>query len=270
MDIQRNQSIGIFDSGIGGLTVLREIRKHLPNENIIYLGDTARVPYGIRSAETVIRYSIANTDFLIRQNIKIMIIACNTASSVATDVLKQRYSIPIVDVIGPGSRRALAASKSKKIGIIGTEGTIRSGAYQREIQRMDSESQTYTQACPLFVPLAEEGWCDESDEVVLEIARRYLAPLVDQQIDTLVLGCTHYPLLKEPIQKIMGPGIQLVDSAEEIAWEIMRMLGDDGGRQRRKGQGSCLFFVTDIPHRFADTGRRFLGEELREVNVVDI
>jgi glutamate racemase len=159
---------------------------------------------------------------------------------------------------------------TKKIGIIGTEGTIRSGAYQREIKRMDSESQTYTQACPLFVPLVEEGWCDGGDEVVLEIVRRYLAPLADQQIDTLVLGCTHYPLLKDPIQKIMGPGIQLVDSAEEIAQEVVRMLSDGDGVQRRQGQGSCIFFVTDIPHRFAETGRRFLGEALKDVNVIDI
>jgi len=270
MMMEHEKPIGIFDSGIGGLTVLREIKKQLPCEDIIYLGDTARVPYGIRSAATVVRYSIANADFLLRKNIKLLIIACNTASAVATHIIRQRYRIPIVDVVGPGARKALQISRNKRIGIIGTEGTIRSGAYQQEIQRLDDKSLTYTQACPLFVPLAEEGWCDDHDDVVLAIARRYLGSFDDKGIDTLVLGCTHYPLLNGPIQRVVGPDIRLVDSAAEIAFEVKMMLESERSQSGRSQPGRCHFFVTDIPHRFAETGRRFLGGELGDVNVVDI
>jgi len=268
--IENKGPIGIFDSGVGGLTVLSEIKKQLPCEDIIYLGDTARVPYGIRSAETVVRYSIANADFLAKKSIKLLIIACNTASAVATDVLRQRYGIPIVDVVGPGARKAVKISRNRRVGIIGTEGTIRSGAYQKQIQSLDESITLFTQACPLFVPLAEEGWCDADDEVTVKIADRYLKKLDDTGIDTLVLGCTHYPLLKEAITRAVGPDIQLVDSAAEVACEVENVLQMEGGKTKQMQEGECIFFVTDIPHRFTETGRRFLGDDLKNVHVVDI
>jgi glutamate racemase len=254
--------IGIFDSGVGGLTVVKEVCKKLPHENIIYLGDTARVPYGTRSAQTVQKYAISNTDFLLTQDIKLLVIACNTASAVACETLKGAYGLPIIDVVGPGARAAVAATK--RIGIIGTDGTILSGAYQKEIARLEPACRIVTQACPLFVPLAEAGWCEKDDEVVLLTARRYLAPLMHSGIDTLVLGCTHYPILKGAIRAVMGPGIRLIDSAEETACDVMHIRNDDAR------SGVSTFYVTDIPHRFAETGSRFLGRELSDVSVVDI
>ncbi|MCX5901764.1 MAG: glutamate racemase [Proteobacteria bacterium] len=262
--------IGIFDSGVGGLTVVKEICKKLPHENIIYLGDTARVPYGTRSAQTVQKYAIANTDFLLKQDIKLLVIACNTASAVATETLRDKYGLPIIDVVGHGARAAVAASRTKRIGIIGTDGTILSGAYQKEIKRREPASTIFTQACPLFVPLAEAGWCAQDDEVVLLTARRYLEPLVKSGIDTLVLGCTHYPILKDAIQAVMGPGIRLIDSAEETACDVMQMLGRLHIMNDTAGSGTGTFYVTDIPHRFAETGSRFLGRDLSDVSVVDI
>jgi len=262
--------IGIFDSGVGGLTVVKEVCKNLPHENIIYLGDTARVPYGTRSAQTVQKYAVSNTDFLLTQNIKLLVIACNTASAVAYEKLKGMYRLPIIDVVGPGARAAVAASPTKRIGIIGTDGTILSGAYQKEITRLEPESRIVTQACPLFVPLAEAGWCEKGDEVVLLTARRYLAPLMNSGIDTLVLGCTHYPLLKNAIREVMGPGIRLIDSAEETACDVMQMLERQHILNDDACPGTSTFYVTDIPHRFAETGSRFLGRELSDVSVVDI
>jgi len=265
-----NMAIGIFDSGIGGLTVLKEVRRMLPKEKLIYLGDTARVPYGIRSAQTVIKYSIANTDFLLKQNIKLLIIACNTASAVANKVLREKYAIPVIDVVGPGAKGAVKITKNKKIGIIGTQGTIKSSAYQKAIKLIDHDIETFTQSCPLFVPLAEEGWCSKDDEVVLLTAMRYLETLKSEDIDTLVLGCTHYPLLKEALQKVMGDKIKLVDSAEETAFEVVNLLNEcnlcsDGSEEARS-----IFYLTDIAHRFAETGSRFLGEELTNINLIDI
>jgi glutamate racemase len=262
--------IGIFDSGIGGLTVLKEVRKNLPKEKLIYLGDTARVPYGIRSAQTVIKYSIANTDFLLKQNIKLLIIACNTASAVAINVLREKCTIPIVDVVEPGAREAVSKTRNRKVGIIGTEGTINSGAYQREIRRLDPDIETFTQPCPLFVPLAEEGWCSQNDEVVLLTAKRYLEPLKAFDIDTLVLGCTHYPLLKSAIQKIMGDQTNLIDSAEETALEVMQILSKNNIHNNGNSEGVSLFYLTDIPHRFNETVKLFLGEEFANANLIDI
>jgi len=270
MDEQCNKAIGIFDSGVGGLTVLKEVRKKLAREKIIYLGDTARVPYGIRSAQTVLKYSVANTDFLLGQNIKLLIIACNTASAVATHDLRSKYSIPIVDVVGPGARRAVRVTRNRKIGIIGTEGTIRSGSYQQEVTRLDPRVETFTQACPLFVPLAEEGWCSRDDTVVMLVARRYLDNLRSCGIDTLVLGCTHYPLLKNVLQKVMGNSITLIDSAEETAREVVDVLTAKNMLNASKCNGKSLFYLTDIPHRFTETGKLFLGDELGDVTLIDI
>lgn len=269
VDAASRKAIGVFDSGVGGLTVVKEISNKLPREHIMYLGDTARVPYGTRSAQTVQRYAISNTDFLITKDIKLLVIACNTASAVGTGTLQNKYDIPIIDVIRPGARAAAAASRTGRIGIIGTDGTVASGAYQNEIARLRPGSSIFACACPLFVPLAECGWCGGDDEVALLTARRYLAGLQREGIDTLVLGCTHYPLLKDALQAVMGPEVALIDSAEETACDVLHMLRDrdlvnDGGA------GTTTFFVTDIPHRFAETGSRFLGRELENVAVVDI
>jgi glutamate racemase len=264
------KAIGVFDSGVGGLTVVKEIRTKLPHENIIYLGDTARVPYGTRSAQTVQRYAISNTDFLLTKDIKLLVIACNTASAVATGTLQDKYEIPIIDVIRPGARAAVAASRTKRIGIIGTDGTIASGAYQKEIGRLDPGCEIFVQPCPLFVPLAENGWCGSDDEVVLLTARRYLAGLMQANIDTLVLGCTHYPLLKGAIQAVMGPAVTFIDSAEETAGDVFDVLSMRGILNAGNGPPASTFFVTDIPHRFIETGSRFLGRELENVSVVDI
>ncbi len=266
-----NDAIGIFDSGIGGLTVFKEIRKKLPHETIIYLGDTARVPYGIRSAQTVLKYSITNTEFLVKQRIKLLVIACNTASAVATGALRQRYPMPIVDVIGPGARGAVVATRNKHIGIIGTEGTIRSGAYQQEVLRLDGSARIFTAPCPLFVPMAEEGWCNSDDEVVTMVARRYLYPLKEHEIDTLVLGCTHYPLLKGALQTVMGAETILIDSAEETACMVEQTLKNNHLlKSDAAAPGESVFYLTDIPFRFTETGKRFLGDELSNVTVVDV
>jgi glutamate racemase len=269
-NLNSDHAIGIFDSGIGGLTVLRAVKRLLPQEHIMYLGDTARVPYGTRSAQTVLKYSIANTDFLLRQNIKLLVIACNTASAVATDALRERYAIPIIEVITPGARGAVRSTRSQKVGIIGTETTIKSGAYQKAIQALNPQIEVFTRPCPLFVPLAEEGWCDPQDEIVRLIALRYLEELQGHGIDTLVLGCTHYPLLKGVIQKVMGDPVTLIDSAEETAREVEKLLEENGLLQAPTGTGTCSFFVTDIPHRFIETGKLFLGKEIETVQLIDI
>jgi len=263
-------AIGIFDSGIGGLTVLRAIKRLLPRENIMYLGDTARVPYGTRSAQTVLKYAIANTDFLLRHNIKLLVVACNTASAVATDALRERYAIPVIEVITPGARAAVKVSRGGRIGIIGTETTVQSNAYQKAIHALNRQIKVFSCACPLFVPLAEQGWCDPHDEIVRLTARRYLGALKDQLIDTLVLGCTHYPLLKGAIQLVMGDAVTLIDSAEETAREVERLLEDNKLLRESGDSGTCSFFVTDIPHRFIETGKLFLGDEIETAQLVDI
>ncbi|MCP4716793.1 MAG: glutamate racemase [Deltaproteobacteria bacterium] len=263
-------AIGIFDSGVGGLTVLKEIKKKLPREHIVYLGDTARVPYGIRSAETVIKYSLSNTEFLLKQNIKLLVIACNTASAVANSFLRERYTVPVVDVVEPGARRAVKATGNGRVGIIGTMSTIASSAYQKAIKQLDPAIETFTRACPLFVPLAEEGWCSKDDEVVQLIARRYLEPLKEHGIDTLVLGCTHYPLLKAPLQEVLGDSITLIDSAEETAGVVAEQLSAEGLENMTGEPGEDLYYLTDIPQRFVDIGRLFLGQELSNVHIIDI
>lgn len=266
---ENDKAIGIFDSGVGGLTVLREIQLALPRESIMYLGDTARVPYGIRSPQTVLRYSQANADFLLRQNVKLLVIACNTASSVATAYLRQHCPVPVVDVVGPGARRAASVTRNRRVGIIGTAGTISSQAYQQQIQALDATIETFAQPCPLFVPLAEEGWCDADDPVVTEIARRYLDELCTTGIDALVLGCTHYPLLKAVIRRVVGPDIALIDSAGETAAAVASVLADLNLGTSAPG-GACRFFLTDVPRRFVETGRRFLGYDMQDVELVDI
>lgn len=252
--------IGVFDSGIGGLTVLREITRLLPNESTIYLGDTARVPYGSKSRETVERYSFEVAGFLLKHNIKMLVAACNTASAFAVASLKEKLDIPVIGVIEPGARAAVSVTKSGKVGVIGTEGTIKSSAYCSAIKAVNPKVSTFTKACPLFVPLVEEGWANE--DVTKIIAERYLSGLQGSGIDTLVLGCTHYPLLKETISAVMGDGVKLIDSAEATAEEVMRVLAERGLVSGPSSKARHRFFVTDSPERFLTVGRRFFGEGL--------
>jgi glutamate racemase len=252
------KAIGIFDSGIGGLTVLKELVAALPRENTIYLGDTARVPYGIRSPETVTRYSFENTRFLLSQEIKMLVVACNTASAISLEAVKKEFALPVIGVLEPGARAAVRTTRTRKIGIIGTEATVGSGAYERTIRTLGSDIEVYSRACPLFVPLAEEGWIE--NDVAELVARRYLAPFKDTDIDVLVLGCTHYPLLKKVIAEIMGDGITLIDSATETAREVADVL--EKLNWLRPGQEDVVrrYFVTDAPARFERIGRLFLGD----------
>jgi len=262
------QAVGIFDSGVGGLTVLREIFRVLPQEDTIYFGDTARVPYGTKSPETVTRYAREITSFLIRRDIKLLVVACNTASAVALPTLKRLFSIPVVGVIEPGARRAVEVSRSGRIGVIGTAGTIRSSAYTRAIKRLNPASEVLTKACPLFVPLAEEGWVD--NQVARLTAQNYLLELKDAGVDTLVLGCTHYPLLKPLIAEIMGAGVTLVDSAAETARTVARILVQEKCRRPDSETGNHHYYVSDIPAGFIRVGNRFLGERLGDVYQVSL
>jgi glutamate racemase len=262
------QAIGIFDSGVGGLTVLREIVKALPQEDTIYLGDTARVPYGTKSPETVTRYARQITSFLVSRDIKLLVVACNTASAVCLEALKAEFAIPIVGVIEPGARRAVGVTRSGKVGVIGTAGTIQSSAYTKAIKRLNPDLQVITRACPLFVPLAEEGWTD--NEIARLATRTYLDELRAEGVDTLVLGCTHYPLLKGVIGEVMGETVTLVDSAEETARTVAEILGSEGLLRPAVEQGNHHYFVTDVPAGFIRVGNRFLGGRLGDVYQVDL
>jgi glutamate racemase len=257
--MNKESPIGLFDSGIGGLTVLQQIIEKLPKENTVYLGDTARSPYGTKSVETVLRYSFENADFLIEKGVKLIVVACNTSTAIALDALRENVSVPVLGVIEPGAKAALAKTKTGKIGVIGTEATIQSGAYTHALKRLDSKVEVYSRACPLFVPLVEEGWID--NPVVAMTVESYLASLKRSRIDTLILGCTHYPLLKKAIRKFMGRGVRLVDSAAETATEVALLLAERS-LQRERGKGRAGFFVTDVPDRFIKVGRRFLGEKV--------
>lgn len=255
----KNSAIGVFDSGIGGLTVLHQIIGTLPRENTVYLGDTARAPYGTKSVETVLRYSFENSEFLVERGVKIVVVACNTSTAIALNQLRDRLSVPVIGVIEPGVRRAIKSTKNKKIGVIGTEATIQSGAYTHALKAADPAIEVYSRACPLFVPLVEEGWTD--NEVVKVTAKVYLQGFKQSGIDTLILGCTHYPLLKNAIRKFMGGGVRLVDSAEETAKAVEAVLRKTSST-RKNGKGTHSFFVTDAPDRFIKVGRRFLGEKV--------
>jgi glutamate racemase len=259
-------AIGIFDSGVGGLTVVQALLASLPHEHLIYFGDTARYPYGTKSAETVTRYSLENVDFLVARGIKMLVVACNTSTATALDTLAARYPLPMVGVVAPGARAATASTRSGRVGVIATEATIASGAYTRALRALRPDLEIYTRPCPLFVPLAEEGWVE--GPVPEGVAQTYLASLTRSGIDTLVLGCTHYPLLKPVIAKAMGAGVRLVDSAEETAREVASVLATRR-LARTSGPGSTSFFVTDVPERFIRVGQRFLGAHLDSAVRVD-
>jgi glutamate racemase len=262
-----NKPIGVFDSGIGGLTVVRALAKRLPRERIIYFGDTARVPYGPKSTEVVKQYAIQDAAFLMTKDVKMIVVACNTVSAVALDEVKRRFTLPVLGVIQPGARAAVASTKSKKVGVIGTVGTIASCAYTDAIRNLASSIEVTAQACPLFVPLAEEGLADHPAAELL--ARDYLRPLISQHIDTLVLGCTHYPLLKHTIEKVVGVGITLIDSAEAAAVDVQRLLTQKGLLSPDSQSPRHEFYVSDLPHRFRELGERFFGEPLYSITKVD-
>ncbi len=248
--------IGVFDSGVGGLTVLRALVDRLPAEEFVYLGDTARLPYGTKSNEVIIRYSRENTEFLLAKGIKLLVVACNTSSAVALEAISDATMVPVVGVIEPGARAAVKASRSGKIGVIGTEATIASGAYTRTIQRMRPEAEIYTRACPLLVPLVEEGWTE--GEIAERTVAHYLESLKRSGIDTLLLGCTHYPLLTDLFRRVLGPGVRVIDSATATAASARDQLRASK-MLRRGGEGRTSFFVTETPDRFVRVGRQFFG-----------
>jgi glutamate racemase len=256
--------IGVFDSGLGGLTVAHAIMRQLPAESLIYFGDTARVPYGPKSPETVRRYSREISSFLIEQGVKAIVVACNTATAHALPALRDELEVPVIGVVEPGARAAVRATRSGHIGVIGTAGTIRSQAYVRAIHAENPDVRVTALACPLFVPLVEEGWTNH--EAAHLIGEEYLAPLVKDAIDTLVLGCTHYPLLKPLIGEIVGRSVRLIDSAEETAADARRMLAANE-LSAAEGEGAYRFIASDDPQQFLTLGRRFLGSAIERVEV---
>jgi glutamate racemase len=261
------RAIGIFDSGVGGLTVFKEIERLLPTEELVYLGDTARVPYGCKSPATVVRYALEAASFLLDQEVKMLVVACNTASSVALPVLEERFRIPVVGVIEPGSRRAAAVTRNGRVGVIGTQATVKSEAYTRAIQTIDPAIRIFSRPCPLFVPLAEEGWGEHP--AALMVAREYLEPLAAEGIDTLVLGCTHYPILKNTLQEVLGDEVNLVDSARETAQTVALLL-QSAGLCRAGQPRPPRFFVTDSSANFAKVGGSFLERCLDGVQEVQL
>jgi glutamate racemase len=264
-----DRPIGVFDSGIGGLTVVRELLHRLPDEGIVYFGDTARVPYGPKSPATVARYSEEAAAFLLSRSVKMVVIACNTATAHAGARLRSSLGVPVVGVIEPGARAAVKASRTGRIGVIGTAGTIRSGAYDLAVRRMLEDARVYAQPCPLFVPLVEEGW--RTHHASRLIASDYLMPLREMDVDVLILGCTHYPLLRELIGECMGDEVALVDSAAETAMEVERVLEEQGLRRRAGGPPpSHTFVASDAPLRFREVGRTFVGDVIGEVEHVDV
>jgi glutamate racemase len=261
--------IGIFDSGIGGLTVLRQIRRHLPEENLIYLGDTARVPYGTKSPATVVRFACEDTQFLVGQNVKAVVVACNTASAWALEALEKRFDVPVFGVIVPGACAALEKTRCNRIGVIGTNATIRSQAYERVIAGRNLKAQVFAQACPLLVPLVEEGWIGH--DVTRAVLREYLEPLLRRGIDTLVLGCTHYPLLKRAIRDVAGSEVALVDSAESCARFVLGHLKQLGLLRATAGrEGSVRSYVTDETEHFTKLASRFVGSPIPPAEKVEL
>lgn len=260
--------IGVFDSGVGGLTVVSEIFEILPREDIIYFGDTAHLPYGSKSKEAVTRFSLNIANFLKAQGVKTIVVACNTASSFSLPSLREKIDLPIIGVIEPGAQAAIDTTRNFRIGIIGTEGTIKSGAFEEAIRRIDSKAKVFSKACPLFVPLVEEGWLDKP--VTFQIAQEYLSPLKKESIDTLILGCTHYPLLKKLLSKIMGDGVYLIDTAEATVKAVAGELRKRNLVREVKRKPVHKFFVSDDPEKFLQLGRSFLGESMDRAERINL
>lgn len=264
----KTSPIGIFDSGIGGLTVAKRIIAMLPNENIVYFGDTARVPYGTKSNDTVIEYSYQDAQFLINNNVKLIIVACNTASSIAINKLKKKFDIPIIGMIEPGTNLAIETTKNGRIGVIGTDATISNKAYSSELNSVKKNLKIIEKPCPLFVPIAEEGWLDH--EATKLIAKEYLQDLIDFRVDTVILGCTHYPLLSGVIQEVMGDGVTLIDSGMAASLEVEDYLNGRGVRNDSNQLGTHQFYVSDLPSKFKSVAERFLGTEVKHIEKIDI
>ena len=260
--------IGVFDSGLGGLTVVRELRRLLPSEEILYLGDLAHLPYGTKSTEEIRRLSSDCAAFLLKKNIKALVIACNSASSVAFKLLSEKLPIPVLDVISPAVEAALEVTRNLRIGVIATNATIESGSYAKSLESKSTDAEYFLKPCPLFVPLAEEGWLD--DTVALGAARKYLTPIKKKNIDTLILGCTHYPLLERVIAKVMGPKVRLVDSAAPTAMRLKALLHKKGLLYPKSRRAPLRIFVTDHVRNFSRIGESFLGERLKSVKIVQV
>jgi len=268
MTQDRSLPIGVFDSGVGGLTVVRALMERLPLENLVYFGDTARVPYGLKSVSTIEHFTGQITDFLLDRGVKMLIIACNTMAAVAGDVVRKKAGgMPVLDVIDAGARAAVARSSSRAIGVIGTPTTINSNAYARRMHALDAGVRVYSQACPLFVPLVEEGWLDHP--VTRMTAQEYLKPVLAEQVDSLVLGCTHYPLLKPLLMEVAGTDVQLIDSASTVAEQAAQTLTRLNLANADDQLSNARFHVTDIPLRFQTIGERFLGRSLGSIERVD-
>jgi glutamate racemase len=252
--------IGVFDSGVGGLTVVAQMQEILPKERIVYFGDTARVPYGTKSKETVTKFSVENVEFLMQHDVKLIVVACNTVSSLCLDFLKRCFRVPIIGVIGPGAKGAASSTRNNRIGVIGTHATMSSGAYEKAIKKINPRIASFTKSCPLFVPLVEEGWVDK--DITYEVASIYLKALKKKKIDTLILGCTHYPLLKDVIGKVMGREVLLIDSAKEVAKGAREILDANGLLNDSPRLKKHKFFVSDEPGRFVNIGERFLKRKI--------
>ncbi len=266
--LNSNSPIGVFDSGLGGLTVVKQVIQFLPNERIVYFGDTARVPYGTKSADTIIRYARQIVKVLQQHKVKVIIVACNTASALALDILAKEIKTPMIGVIAPGARKAALSTKSRKIGIIATSSTIKSGAYAAQIKAIDKRIVVVSQACPLFVPLVEEGWFDH--EVTYRVAEEYLGAIKKAKVDSLILGCTHYPLLKNVLHSCMGPKVNLIDSAEEVAAQVRQLLVAKKLLRMQLSPAQHTFLVSDEPELFKRMALRFLGGGVKEVIKVNV
>lgn len=263
-----NRPVAVFDSGIGGLTVLKEIMEQLPGEDIVYFGDTARIPYGTRSKETVVKYVAQSFNFLMTKNIKSIVVACNTASSLALEEVKEQFDLPIIGVVEPGAKAAIATTKNNSIGIIGTEGTINSNAYQRKIRKVLPSAEIIGVSCPLFVPIVEEGW--ENSDVAYVAAQKYLIELKEHNIDTLVLGCTHYPALRYTIGKVLGDKVILVNPAYETAKVTKNILKEQGLLNEKLDGGTYKYYVSDDPDKFKRIGGNIIRKDIGLVEKVNI
>ena len=265
----RRGPIGVFDSGVGGLTVAAEIRRAMPAEDILYFGDTARVPYGNKSPETVTRYSREIARFLGAKGIRFLVVACNTSSALALDSLCAEVSVPVLGMIEPGARAAAETTGTGRVGLIGTRATVQSGAYEKAVLALNPSIQVFSQACPLFVPLVEEGWAQ--DPVAEEVARRYLKPLLERGVDTLILGCTHYPVLGSVLRRVAGPSVKLLSSSQCAAKALQDALAGESPPEGAGpgGRGGLRCYVTDAGTHFREVGERILGEPLTELIPVE-
>lgn len=263
-----NRPIGVFDSGVGGLTVVKELIRNMPNEHIVYFGDTARVPYGSKSVKSISHFALQDASFLMTKKVKMIIVACNTVSSNAMPVLTSRFDIPFVDVLKPNGEYAASATKNNRIGIIGTYATIESGAYEKYIKKLNPSAKIFSMPTPLLVPIAEEGWT--GTDIAEKVLEKYLKPILTKNIDTLILGCTHYPLFENKIKAITGKSVNIVNSARYTASTVRIILRDTGITSRRATTGKTDFYLSDIPRNFSSIARRFLKQDVCNVKRIDI